>query len=435
MARWVLWLALIWAIGVVNPAGSAVASETATIDFTEELSSSLHKQQLALAELFRLAELRNPALAAGRAEIGAGEGRERQAGLYPNPSLEFEVEELSTRDPDVRTGKVSIAQPLVLSGRRGDAVASARAERESSEFELRALRRAVLRRVHVLWAEHHYLREAEAALDSLVGMTNRTLEIARTRYDAQAAPESHVTKALLEVYDLEVTQRRLERERVSASSRLTALLGGTEVPPARLHGSLDTEGAVAVSHLSPSSMTDHPAALSAEKRIDAARSALHAAKAERLQDLGIFFSYGRSEPANEDFVEAGISIPLPLFDRNQGRIAETEALVGMAEDHARAVEAELQADLAAAASRHLTLRDELQAAEGLIAPAAERGLSQAQAAYRVGRLPFLELIDAQRTLANIRLRVLELKRDLIVTNAELLSLGGLGLYRDEGEEQ
>jgi outer membrane protein TolC len=48
-------------------------------------------------------------------------------------------------------------------------------------------------------------------------------------------------------------------------------------------------------------------------------------------------------------------------------------------------------------------------------------------------LPLLELIDAQRTLSRIQLRVLELRKELVVAEAKLMGLGGIGPYGAEGD--
>ena len=63
------------------------------------------------------------------------------------------------------------------------------------------------------------------------------------------------------------------------------------------------------------------------------------------------------------------------------------------------------------------------------------GLDQAQEAYRVGRLMFLELVDAQRTYTDVRLRTLELRRDLAKVEADWMSLLGRGAYANPGEER
>jgi len=397
----------------------------------EEVSVILAKQEIALPDLFRLAELTNLSLAAARSAVDIEAGRTRQAGLYPNPTFDVEVEELSTRTSEFRKDKVALVQPLILSGRRGAAVSAARANHASADYARQHTRREVFRRIHTLWAAQLYFHDAERAVDELLEVANRTLDIAQTRFDARAAPESHVTKALLEVYGLDVVRQQLTEERVQGTAELLSLFDGTQVPLDRLVGSLDRDPIDDAS----AHVDDHPALWAAKTNVDAAAATLRAVKAARVPDLGLFVAYGKVRPADEGFVEAGISIPLPLFDRNQGRVAESHALVAQANQHLRIVENDLDVTLAVTRQRYHTARELRDTALNRIVPAAERGLAQAQEGYRVGRLPFLELIDAQRTHASVRRQMLELKRALAAAEADLMSLVGVGPYGETGENQ
>lgn len=427
MDRRVFGTFLCWLILVVT----AAASEGPPSVAKQEVDTILAKQHITLADLFRVAELGNPALAAAEASVSASAGRARQAGLYPNPIFELEVEELSTADPDIRKDKVTVMQPIVISGRRGDAVASARAGEEAAAHVFEQTRRYIFRSIHSRWADLLYIREAEGVLVDLLGVAQQTLAIAQVRFEARAAPESQVTKALLETYEHEVARQRLAQQRARTEAELVALLGGVWIPMDRLASTLGAE--IPAEEAFERDLAQHPSLGAAASRVEAAQAALRAAKSERVPDLGVFVSYGRARPTDNGFLEAGISVPIPLFNRNQGRVAEGHALVAETQAQMRFVEGDLQVTLAAANARHQAIRSELRTSNDLIQPAAEKGLAQAQEGYRAGRLPFLELIDAQRTYSNIRLRNLELRRDLVIAEAELLSLAGTGLYANTGD--
>jgi cobalt-zinc-cadmium efflux system outer membrane protein len=181
-------------------------------------------------------------------------------------------------------------------------------------------------------------------------------------------------------------------------------------------------------------MGDHPSLKSARLGVEAAEAMLVTAKKERIPDLNLFVSYGRVRPINANFVEGGISFPLPLFHRNQGRVTETASLVTMARYKERTAAQELEATLITARSRYSTAHEQMDQLAGVISPAAERSLAQSREAYRVGRLMFLELVDAQRTFNDVLLRTMELRRDLAFAEADLMNLLGTGPYADSGEE-
>jgi cobalt-zinc-cadmium efflux system outer membrane protein len=403
---------------------------------SQEIAAILARPGIGLDDLFRLAELANPHLAVARTNVAAQAGRARQAGLYPNPRFELGIDEMSLDDPELRKTKAMLEQDLILSGRRGAAVASAEAALAAAGQKTLTVRRTTLSQVHKLWAEQLYFREADAAFAELEQVADNTLQIARARFEAKAAPESHVTRALLEVYELEVARQDLDRERARGTAQLTALLGGVEVPADRLSGILDPDAMEA--HLPPdveAVLGDQPALRAARFDIAAAEASLGMARKERFPDLTLVVGYGRFEPGLGNFLEAGVALPLPIFDRNQGSVAENRALAARARHEARIVTSEMEIDLATARLRHRQAHDQLETVAERIAPAAARGLDQAREAYRTGRLMFLELVDAQRTFTDVRLRTLELRKDLAMSEADLMSLLGAGPYADPGVEQ
>lgn len=393
-----------------------------------EVQSILAQDEITWADLARLAELTSPTLAAAQNAVNAQAARAQQAAAYPNPVLGLDLDEMSTRDPSNRKEKVTLVQPVILGGRRGAAVDAAQAAHESALKEIRNARREVLVGLRTLWVQQLYFREMEVAHQDLLAVANRTLNIAQTRFEARAAPESQVTRALLDVYELEVTREEHALQKAEATAELRSLLGGVDVPVDRFSESVENTAVVTEQLLQLDHLKGHPALAAAQLNVEAAEASLHRAKADRIPDLDISLAYGRNREADENYMEAGISLPLPLFNRNRGQIAAQKSEVALARNHALVVNNELDVQLTVAKQRYLKTQGQLTVVAQRILPAAERGLAQAQEGYRVGRVQFLELIDAQRTLATVRIRSLELNRDLALAEAQLMSLAGAGLY-------
>jgi len=306
---------------------------------------------------------------------------------------------------------------------------------QAGELVLRE-RRNALGQVHKWWADQLHFREANVAFDKLLAEAERNLAIARTRFEARAAPESHVTRAMLERYDLVLARQELEREQVRSTAEMKVIFGGVEVPLDRLAGSLDTGRQTA--GLAPGNTAqtgEHPALRAARLGVAAAEAMLVTAQKERIPDLKLFVAYGRARPDNGNFVEGGVSFPLPIFHRNQGRVFETASLVTRARHEERIVAYEFEAALSIAFVTYRTVHGQMLQLTEQIAPAAERSLAQSRDAYRAGRLMFMELVDAQRSFNEVLLRKLELRRDLTLAEADLMSLRGTGPYADIGEKQ
>jgi cobalt-zinc-cadmium efflux system outer membrane protein len=430
--RYLLLVVLVWATPTVAAEVRPADSQT---ELRRKIEEILARPALELADLFQLAEMTNPHLAVARGEVQARTGRMRQAGLYPNPELSLAVEERSIEDPSFHKQKVEVSQAILIGGRRGAAVSAARAEVDQAGELALGVRREALERVHNWWADQLHFREVEAAFDKMLAEAERTLAIARTRHEVKAAPEAHVTRAMLEVYNLEVARQDFERKRVRSMAEMKIIFGGVNVPAERLAGNLDPN--TEAGHLfadSARELGDHPAIRAARLGVATAEAMLVTAKKERIPDLNLFLAYGRARPDEGNFVEGGISFPLPIFHRNQGRVAETVSQVAMARHEERIAAHELEAALSASRLTHRTAHQQLAQLTDLIAPAAERSLAQAQEAYRSGRLMFLELVDAQRTFNDVLLRTLDLRWDLVLAEADLMSLLGAGPYSDRGEE-
>jgi cobalt-zinc-cadmium efflux system outer membrane protein len=389
----------------------------------EDLSGN---SNLDLNDLLRVADSGNPEIKAARAEISAAEGRLRQAGLYPNPVLEFEAEEIPAGDIGFSRSEntVALSQPIILGSRRSAAVSAATAEKESRVFALEQKRREVLGLVHALFVELLYFAQAEASYQQLIESAGQTLEIAKARYEARAVPEVEVLKPEVEMQTLELASRRLVSERNATSQRLDSLLGGIHVPVERIGGELP--GGLPDLDLNSllRLLAEHPQPSSARKEAEAATRRVEQAKAERFPDVSFRLAYGRNAVEDQDIVEAGLSIPLPLFDRNQGNIMEAQALAEKAQKTVTAVENGLRADLAAAHAEYVSARDRAAVFRDRILPAAEKSFSQTQEGYRAGKRSLLDLLDAQRTLTEARLSYLAALREWNLADAEIRGVLG-----------
>ena len=241
---------------------------------------------------------------------------------------------------------------------------------------------------------------------------------------------------MLEVYDLEVARQEFELKRTQSIAEMKFLLGGIDIPVDRLSGTLDPDAeSVSLPPDTQAVMEGHPSLRAAHLGVEAAEAMLRTAKKERIPDLELFIGYGNAGPDEGNFVEGGIGLPLPIFNRNQGRVAETTSQVALARNSERVAAYELEVALSAARLNHNNAHDQLDKLTDRIAPAAERALTQAQEAYRAGRLMFLELVDAQRTFNDVRFRTMDLRRDLALAEADLMSLLGAGPYADKGESR
>ncbi|MCH8007043.1 MAG: TolC family protein, partial [Planctomycetes bacterium] len=178
----------------------------------------------------------------------------------------------------------------------------------------------------------------------------------------------------------------------------------------------------------------HPSLLAASERIKAAEHRVEEAKAGRHPDIAARLAYGFDGESDEHILEAGLSIPLTVFDRNQGNILKARFKLIVSKERARAELNRLRAELAAAYQRYMAAREQIPAFEQRIVGAAETSLAQTREGYNAGKLLFLDLLDAQRTHAQARVARLNLLRELNISWARLHAILGESLRQSNGDE-
>jgi cobalt-zinc-cadmium efflux system outer membrane protein len=392
-----------------------------------EVQELLAREVIRLADLLLIAELKNPEVHAALEDLGAATGRTRQAGLYPNPIIGLAAEDIPASDFSLSRSKntVAIIQPLVVGGRLSAAVAVGSAEQEALSLAAQARLREVQGEVRLVYVELLAVKQAMALHEELLGPAHRTLEIAKARFEARAIPEAEVIDAHVGVRELELGKARLDPQVSALAARLRALLGGAAIPAGRIGGSLPGDlPELDLDRLRSEVRRNHPALLAASRDIEAADRRVQQAEAERTRDIDVRLAYGHVGAEDESIVELGIGIPLPLFDRNQGRILEAHHLAARARREAEARTNDLLSDLAAAHASEVTARAETATYRDQIVPGTEKAFSQAREAYRAGKIGLRDLLAAQRTLAGARLSHLKAVRDLNVARARLWRIAG-----------
>jgi cobalt-zinc-cadmium efflux system outer membrane protein len=120
----------------------------------------------------------------------------------------------------------------------------------------------------------------------------------------------------------------------------------------------------------------------------------------------------------------GVSLPLPLLDRNQGQITQAQHLADQAEALLEARRTELWTTLVNTQEQLRTRLKELDVLNSEVLPLAESAYQAASLGFEKGKFSFLEVLDAQRTLSDVREQVLAARLQAAQASAELERLVG-----------
>lgn len=376
---------------------------------------------LTLEQAFSLAERRHPGLAEARALVEAAEGRARQAGKLPNPEAIARIEQapFKGRTLDEAEYLAGVAQPVPLGNRLGKAKQVEQLEREARARELEARRLDLHQRVHGAFATALYQEKAWQTRRELTAGADKMVATAKARLEAGDAPREDLARAEMEAARARVELRRADALREQAMVGLTAAIGDPALSVRSLDGALDTTFELPTMESLAMSLASNPAAALADADIRASNARVDLAKAQRIPDVKVELLYRRLPSGKENAFDIGVNIPLPLFDRNQGRIREARAEAAAAEARSRSTQNDLSfrlrdahSQLTAALAHSRTLKDD-------VLPRADTVLQAAEARYTAGDISLSEVLPVRRDWAAAQLTWLESLRDVMQAWAAL----------------
>lgn len=361
-------------------------------------SSTQASQPLTLGAALQAAIDNSPTLSAARREIDAAQGALTQAGVYQNPSLDLEVEDLRS---GMRSTTVTLSQPLELGGKRSARVAAAeraleaiRVKNEATEAQLKA---------DVTAAFLSALLSQER-----VRLAQESLNIARSGSQAASKRVQAGKVSPLEETRSKVAEANVRLELVQAQGELAAqlqelralLAGG--VPFDALDGNALLLPTLPPIDVLQARVENSPTMRQARLETSRLSALADLEQAKRKPDIAVSLGMQRSQQDGRSTAIVGVSIPLPVFDTNRGNIIQSLRLRDKSEDDARALELRLRADLAIARQRMEIASQEVAAVSAEILPSAQLAFDAAAQGFELGKFEYLDVLDAQRTLLQAR---------------------------------
>lgn len=361
-------------------------------------------QSLSLPQAIEAAFAENPDLAAARWEIGIAEGARQQAGLIPNPVLSWEAEDTRSK---TSTTTVMLSQEVELGAKRGTRIDVARRGQDAAQIELE--RRGNELRAEVVQAFYAAVR-AQIGLDlarQSQALAERGLQVANGRIEAGKSSPVEATRAQVQLAETNLQVRRAETMKANSYRQLARATGSSTTQFDRLEYTDLSPG----KSPSPAKMLiaiNQSAELRlAQVQIEERDALLGSERAKRIPDLTVSIGSQYSREDRERVNIVGLSMPLPLFDRNQGNVLSASRRADQARDLRNAVELRLRTQTQAALDQWVTASRDVESFNTVILPSAQNAVDTATRGFEMGKFGFLEVLDAQRTLIAARGQYLE----------------------------
>lgn len=415
-----LTLALICALAVL--AGPARAESPAAVIPAALSNPAEPAGPLSLDAALDLALAANPELSAAANELRAVEGAVIQAGLRPNPDISTSVED--TRDRATRTTTLQIGQVLELGGKRAARVATAERGRDVADADLAARRLEVRATVVGLFFDVLVAQERLQQTDDLVALAQRATLAAARRVAAGKVSPVEETKARVAEAAARIELSQARAELAVARKRLAATWGDAQPRFTRAEGRTEVLPALLADDTLARRLETAPALRRWRHEVERAAAQVELERAKRIPDLTLSVGAKRAEELGRDQAIVGLSIPLPVFDRNQGNLLEALRRADKARDELRAAELRLSADATQNQERLKALLADVRTLQQEILPGARSAYDAATKGFELGKFSFLEVLDAQRTFFQARAQYLKSLSDAHRTAAELARVLG-----------
>ena len=348
---------------------------------------------LTLKAALELAYGANAALSTARQELEAVAGSILQAGLRPNPRVEALIEDPR---PANRLTAIYVNQPLELGGKRPARIAAAESRRDVASAELNTVRAEIRAAVMVAFFDVLVAQERLLLTQELVDLSRRATTAASRRVTAGKVSPVEETKARVAEASVRVELSQAATNLKMARKRLTALWGNATPRFERAEGQVEALPALPTLKDLTARLANAPGLARAQLEVNRRQALVEVERSLRIPDVTLSLGGRRNADLNQALV--GVSLPIPIFNRNQGNILEALRRTDKARDKLSGTEIRLNNEIAQALERLDVARQEIEVLQREILPGAQSAYDAASKGFLMGKFSFLEVLDAQRTL-------------------------------------
>jgi len=367
------------------------------------------EQALSLPRVIEYSLQNNGDLKSFREEKGIRDAGKVRAGLLPNPMLDVEAGTGAlTGSRDENNLSIGISQEFSLVGKRDKRLTIAERELEVYSWQLVDRERVIRAEVKTAFHDAILAQKRIDLADRAIDLNRQLLDVAGERLAAGDIPELEMNLVKVELARSEGSRIDAARALNQSRARLWTLMGLPAGESPAVAGNLDADATMTKSlvDLKQLALGNRPdlKALEAEKGRGEADVIL--AQAEGVPNLtaGLFYSHDRrtdatgagEEKVRDNLLGIRLSLPLPLFDRNQAGVQEARAKRSSTESRLLAASRNVERDVETAHASYLNSGNVLSLYKTNIIPQLEENLKLTQEAYRLGEVGVLTVIQEQK---------------------------------------
>jgi cobalt-zinc-cadmium efflux system outer membrane protein len=390
---------------------------------------------ITLDRALSLGFLQNPELSSFSWEVRAAQARRIQEGLLLNPEIEASVENFGGDNGlekfDGAETTVQLSQMIELGGKRAARTRTAELEKETARWDYESKRLDVFADISKSFWDVIAAQEQCAIAGEIAAVADDAYQVAAERVKAgKVAPleeiQSRVTVTTARI-GFEQAGRALEtaRKKLAATwgcarpefEKATADMGTLVSPPS--FDNLVT------------AMSRNPDIAKWETEMERQRTQVRLADAGRIPDLTVGAGPRYYNESDDTAFVMNVSLPIPVFNRNQGAVQEARFNLARARLSRKAAVLKTENDLGQAyqaLTASFSIADSL---EKTALPAAETAFSAAMEGYREGKISYIAVLETRRTYFEVKQQYISAIVDYHKSKADIERLIGREIHEPQ----
>jgi cobalt-zinc-cadmium efflux system outer membrane protein len=382
---------------------------------------SVEPQGLTLPALEQLALSSNPSLSRAAALVGAAQGSWTQTGLQRNPSVGYQGQQLGSGGLAEQHG-VLFEQEFVRPGKLRLNRDIAKQDISIAEQDLAAQQGRVLTDVRIAFYQVLLAQQQITLAENLVRISQEGSQSADALFKSKEVGRTDILQAQLEMENANILAQNSHNRLEAAWRTLTAVVGCPALERQTLIGDasalcaeIDFQGTLR------QLLTTSPEVAAAAMQVRRAQAALERAQVEPLPNINVqgLVNWQDNGIGGKPDGDIAVTVPIPIFDRNQGAIQRAQQELAAARRAESQVGLELQQRLAPIFEQYSNALNQVKRYREQILPAAEESLELTRKSYQAGESNYVALLTAQRTFAQTNWNYLDALLALRTAEAQI----------------
>jgi cobalt-zinc-cadmium efflux system outer membrane protein len=380
---------------------------------------------LTLNKSVALALMHHPQLAVFTFEKRAREARALQSGLMPNPQLGVMVEDVlgsgGFNGFSQSQTTIQLSQLIELGGKRAARLRANTLSTKLADWDYETKRIDVLTQVAKAYVRVLKAQQKITLTGNLVRLGKKFLTAVDERVKAGKVASIEATKAGVSLSYMQIELEKAKRELKVARRSLSVTWGSTTPQFESVLGDLFSVFPVPTLENVMGRITNNPDLARWATELDQRQAVLDSELAKSIPNVTLKGGFRRLETTNDNAITFGISIPLQLFNQNQGRIEEARHRLGKVQARKRVTTISVRNKLSEAYNTLVFSNSQVISIKTQILPGAQKAFDGVNEGYRFGKFGYLDVLDSQKlffkaksqyldSLANYHMAIVDIER-------------------------